>query len=164
VDGFAGYQEFGLTELFFEGAEPSLAEVDLEDLLAFFPEGIYTFTGMTIDGETISAEAELTHDVPAAPTATARVDDDSVSIRWKGVTKPAAILPDGDIDVVGYQVLVGSLDVTLPASSRRLTLPREFVRALPHGEEIGFEVLAIDESANQTIFAGSFVIDDDDDD
>src|SRR5262245_41609666 len=33
-----GYKDLGLTELFFEGAEPSLDDVPLGDLLALFPE------------------------------------------------------------------------------------------------------------------------------
>ncbi len=34
-----GYKNLGLTELFFEGAEPNLDEFPLDELLALFPEG-----------------------------------------------------------------------------------------------------------------------------
>src|SRR4030095_14665882 len=44
VEGRGPYK-LGLTELFFEGAEPSLDEFPLEDLLALFPEGPYKFSG-----------------------------------------------------------------------------------------------------------------------
>src|SRR5687767_1135674 len=37
VTGKAGYRRLGLTELFFEGAEPSLDDFPLENLLALFP-------------------------------------------------------------------------------------------------------------------------------
>lgn len=156
VEGSAGYAELGLTELFFEGAEPNLSEFPLEDLLELFPEGEYTFEGETVDGERVTGTAELTHDVPDAPIASARVEDNSVVIRWRPVNGPAAVLPDGEIEIEGYQVLVEDLDVTLPASANRLTLPREFVRSLEPGV-IEFEVLAIDASGNQTITEGSFV-------
>jgi hypothetical protein len=159
VEGKQGYEELGMTELFFEGAEPSLAEFDLEDLLELFPEGEYEFEGLTVDDEPIFGTAELTHDVPDAPIVWATVDNNSVTIRWKRVTGPAAILPDGEIEIEGYQVLVESLDVTLPASARRLTLPAEFVRSLEPGL-VGFEVLAIDASGNQTITEGSFFLPD----
>ena len=39
----------GLTEFFFESAELSFEEVSLEEFLARFPEGEYTFIGETID-------------------------------------------------------------------------------------------------------------------
>ena len=156
VEGHAGYEDLGMTELFFEGAEPSLDDVDVEDLLELFPEGTYMFEGVTVDDQTITGAAELTHDVPASPVVSARVEPNSVTIRWRRVNGPAAILPDGDIEIEGYQVLVDTLDVTLPASARRLTLPPELVAALEPGV-IPFEVLAIDASGNQTIAEGSFV-------
>lgn len=40
----------GLSEMFFEGAEPSLDEVPLASLLALFPEGKYRFIGVTSEG------------------------------------------------------------------------------------------------------------------
>jgi hypothetical protein len=56
---------------------------------------------------------------------------------------------------VGYQVIVGSFQVTLPASSREVTLPREFVASLGRGTH-DFKVLAIDATGNQTITEGTF--------
>jgi len=156
VDGYAGYAELGLTELFFEGAEPTLSEYPLEDLLALFPEGEYAFDGLTVDGEPITGVAELSHDVPAAPEARVKVQGERVTIRWKPVTGPAAILPDGEIEIEGYQVLVGDvLDVTLDADARKLRVPEEVLAVLEPGE-VEFEVLAIDANGNQTIAEGSF--------
>lgn len=156
VDGFVGYAELGMTELFFEGAEPTLDEYPLEDLLALFPEGEYAFDGVTVDGEPITGVAELSHAVPAAPEARVKVQGERVTIRWKPVTGPAAILPDGEVEIEGYQVLVGDvLDVTLDADARKLRIPEEVLEVLEPGE-VGFEVLAIDENGNQTIAEGSF--------
>lgn len=156
VDGYAGYAELGMTELFFEGAEPTLDEYPLADLLALFPEGEYAFDGLTVDGEPITGLAELSHAVPAAPEVRVKVHDDRVTIRWKEVTGPAAILPDGEIEIEGYQVLVGDvLDVVLDADARKLRVPEEVLAALEPGD-VDFEVLAIDANGNQTIAEGSF--------
>ncbi len=155
VEGRGAFGELGLTELFFEGAEPSLDEFPREELLALFPEGEYEFEGRTADGEELGGEGTLTHAVPAPPVVSAQVgDDDTLVIRWKPVTEPAEGF-EGPIDIVGYQVIVDSFQVTLPASSTSVTVPPEFVASLDAGQH-GFEVLAIDASGNQTIAEGSF--------
>lgn len=70
-------EEQGLTENFFESAEPVCDEddveeegervVSLEDFVMRFPAGEYTFKGKTIDGGQLKSTAELTYDLPAAP-------------------------------------------------------------------------------------------------
>jgi hypothetical protein len=57
----------GLTESFFESAEPTCAEQPLAEFLKRFPEGTYTFQGKTNDGENLEGEAFLSHALPAAP-------------------------------------------------------------------------------------------------
>ena len=61
-----------------------------------------------------------------------------------------------DVVIVGYQVIVGSFQVTVPAGTTRVTLPAEFAASLGRGAH-PFEVLAIDASGNQTITEGEFV-------
>ena len=169
VRGRAAYRRLGLTELFFEGAEPMLTEVPLDELLALFPQGVYEFKGLTVGGDEITAEATFTHAVPAGPDVSDSDDivrpNNRLVIRWDPVTEKATdpaggVFPDVPIDVVAYQVIVGSFQVTLPAtdppSPMRVTVPRQFVKSLEAGEH-GFEVLAIDTSGNQTITAGSFM-------
>lgn len=163
VNGRGAFRDLGLTELFFEGAEPSLDDVPLEELLALFPEGNYQFSGTTVDGEQLNSTAELTYAVPDGPVVFSRVDDDKVVIGWQRVTGPADILPDEEVEIAGYQVIVGSFQVTLPASARRVTLPREYVGSLEPGVQ-DFEVLAIEEGGNQTISSSTFMITEDDDD
>jgi hypothetical protein len=158
VEGKGGYRELGMTELFFEGAEPNLDDFPLEDLLALFPEGEYEFEGVTVDGEPIEGVGILTHAVPGAPDVTATVGaGNSLIIGWNAVTGPADILPDGRIRISGYQVIVGSFQVTLPASARKVTVPPEFVGSLGKGEH-DFEVLAIEQGGNQTITEGTFTL------
>lgn len=155
VAGRGPFRDLGMTELFFEGAEPSLDDVPLDTLLALFPEGKYTFTGTTVDGTRLASTARLTHAVPAGPKVSAEVKGDSVVIRWRAVTRPPEGFPNRRIKIVGYQVIVGSFEVTLPGSSRQVTLPREFVAALEAGTH-DFEVLAIEAGGNQTITSGTF--------
>jgi hypothetical protein len=154
-----GYKNLGLTELFFEGAEPNLGEFPLEDLLALFPEGEYTFIGKTVDGGQLISTATLSHNVPAGPSplSTAAAEcGDTIVISWPAVEDPAAILPDGDITVVEYQVIVEKFQVTVPFSVTSVTVPEEFYQSLAPGPH-DFEVLAIDVSGNQTITEGVIV-------
>jgi hypothetical protein len=159
VSASGGYKRLGLTELFFEGAEPTLSEFPLEQLLELFPEGEYRFVGKTVDNEKLESTAFLSHNVAAGPIVSTRpvtCSGATIEISWQPVTEPAAILPGRSIHVIGYQVIVGSFQVTVPASVTSVTVPHEFYDSLPSGTQ-DFEVLSIDESGNQTITEGFFV-------
>jgi hypothetical protein len=157
VEGKQGYAQLGMTELFFEGAEPTLDEFPLADLLALFPAGTYDFSGKTVDMLEIDGEATLSHAIPDGPDVSAVVGPgNSLVIGWSPVTGPPPGFPDLPIDVVGFQVIVGSFQVTLPSTTFSVTVPPEFFASLPSGTN-PFEVLAIEASGNQTITEGSFV-------
>jgi hypothetical protein len=155
MSGKGPYALLGMTELFFEGAEPNLDDFPLNQLLALFPEGQYKFTGLTVGGTKISSTGVLSHAVPAGPVVSSEVTDDEIVIRWEEVTDTPPGFPNRRIQIVGYQVLVDPFAVTLPASARQVTLPEEFVESLARGPH-PFEVLAIDVSGNQSITEGSF--------
>jgi hypothetical protein len=156
VKGSGPYKALGMTELFFEGAEPSLSEVDLEDLLAMFPAGTYDFHGLTVDHEGIGGEGELSYSIDGPAVSAAVSAPDSLVISWTPVTAPPPGFPDEPIDVVAYQVIVELFQVTVPASVSSVTVSPEFVAALPPGEHL-YEVLAIEASGNQTLTEGAFV-------
>jgi len=158
VTGRGPYSQLGMTELFFEGAEPSLDDFPLDELLALFPEGKYKFTGLTVDGAGISSTGTLTHAIPDGPVVSAVVDGDTVVIGWEAVTGTPPGFPNRRIEISGYQVIVDPFQVTLPATSREVTLPREFVRTLKAGVH-PFEVLAIEAGGNQSITEGTFETD-----
>lgn len=158
VEGRAAYKELGMTELFFEGAEPSLDEFPLSGLLARFPEGTYEIKGRTVDDQDLESEVMFSHAIPDGPVVSAAVGPgDSLVISWTAVTSPPPDFPNRPINIVGYQVIVGSFQVTLPATTTSVTVPPEFVASLASGVQ-PFEVLAIEASANQTLTEGTFVI------
>jgi hypothetical protein len=158
VEGKGGFGKLGMTELFFEGAEPSLDDVPLEDLLDLFPEGKYTFFGTTVEGKTLMSRATLTHALPDGPEVSAQAGPgNSLIISWSAVTGPPDGFPNKPIVIVGYQVIVGSFQVTVPASITSVTVSPEFVASLGSGEH-QFEVLAIEASGNQTITEGTFTL------
>ncbi|MEW5754732.1 MAG: hypothetical protein AB1810_00360 [Pseudomonadota bacterium] len=162
----------GLTELFFESSEPSLDETPLADFLARFPEGNYEFEGRTIDGQQIEGVATFTHIIPAGPVIVSPEEGDTVdvteplSIRWETVTSKVEGSGEGDLEIVGYEVIVErtdndelgaaprTFDIKLAATSapvQSATVPPEF---LEPGREYKFEVLAIEKGGNQTISEG----------
>ncbi len=158
VEGRGAYSELGMTELFFEGAEPSLDGFPLAGLLSRFPEGEYEIRGRTVEGDELESEVMFSHAIPAGPAVSADVGPgDSLVISWTPVTAPPPGFPDRPINIVGYQVIVGLFLVTVPATTTSVTVPPEFVASLAAGVQ-PYEVLAIEASANQTLTEGTFVL------
>ena len=136
-------KELGLTELRFESAEPSPAEV-----LALFDPGDYVFVGVTTDGRRLVGEGELSHDLPPAAVFVHPLDGETVSpenliMEWNPV-------PGLD----GYEIIVGSessgnsLSLELDGDASSVSMPNEFMKA---GAEYKAEVLTIAENGNKTI-------------
>jgi hypothetical protein len=159
VEGKGPYKELGMTELFFEGAEPDLADVPLQELLDRFPAGDYRFVGKRVDGERIEDTAVLSHAIPAGPTGvSAQLNGNTLVISWNKVTGPPVNFPNEPINIVAYQVIVSDFQVTIPATganSQSVTVSPEFVASLASGLQ-PFEVLAIEAGGNQTITEGTF--------
>ncbi len=162
----------GLTELFFESAEPTFDELDPDDFFKRFPEGIYEVEGLTLDGQELSGEAEVTHLIPAPPvlsvSGVATPDDcdeeeapavsDPPVISWDPVTTshPELGSPQNstDITIIGYQVVVEREEPT-PLKLTYDLAPNETMVELPSGlfsseDEVKLEVLAREVSGNQT--------------
>lgn len=154
----------GMTELFWESAEPSLAEVPLDEFLARWPEGDYEFEGETIEGECIEGVAVFTHVIPAAPVVISPqdgdvIDPDDFTIEWEPVTTTIDGSPD--IEIIEYEVIVGQIDpkrelsIHLSASVTSVKIPAEFFEQ--DNTLHVFEILAIEAGHNQTITAGEFL-------
>jgi hypothetical protein len=157
-EGGVGVQ--GITELFFESAEPSFEEQPLEELLALFPEGFYQFRGRTTEGRPLRGAARLTHALPDGPVILSPeeeeedVDPNDTVIEWEAVADPPGSR------IAGYEVVVekdeGRLEVfkvDLPRRARSVTVPPEFMRP---GTAYKVEVIAKERSGNQTITEHEF--------
>lgn len=157
--------EQGGTELFLESAEPTLAELPLEQLLERFPEGRYRFRGTGLEGERYVGSARLTHDLPDGPTLVSPLEGGSpqdprdTTVVWEPVDPP------NGSPIIGYQVLVVQpetgitalpkvvLDVMMPPTATSMAVPPGFL--LP-GTEYEWEVLAIEQGGNQTLSSSFF--------
>ena len=164
--------------VFFESREPPADEFSMQDLTAAFPEGRYGVRAKTFEGRVLTGTATFTHDVPAPPAITAPTlaDDaeqpgppvgrDGLVVEWQPVTETV----DGDpVDIVGYEVIITKedhddphgfsrpvYDVHIPAALDALSVPAEFLEPDTVYE---LEVLALEQSGNQTISVGFFVTD-----
>ena len=70
----------GITEFFFESAEPSFEDVSLEEFLGRFPEGEYRFKGKTVEGDRLAGTAEFTHDLPDSPIIVTPEEGEAVEV------------------------------------------------------------------------------------
>ncbi len=158
--GEGGVGAQGITELFFESAEPSFEEQPLEDFLALVPEGFYQFRGTTTEGRRLRGSARLTHALPDAPVILSPeeeeedVDPDDTVVEWETVPDPPGSR------IMGYIVVVekdeGRLEtftVNLPRGATSVTVPPEFMRP---GTAYKAEVLAVEKSGNKTITEHEF--------
>jgi len=169
-DGKLG--KLGLTELFFETVEPENAIVPIFDVLKFLPEGEYTFRGNSMEvghkGGTTIGIALLTHNIPKGPVLLqpdegAIVPVEDLLVRWSPVTKT---IDGSPVNIISYQLIIEKveepnpymigkqgLSMYLPASTTEMTIPKEF---LEPNTDYAWEVLAIEESGNQTLMSSEF--------
>lgn len=158
VKGSSNVSRTGLTEMFFESAEPGFDELPLADFLKRFPAGNYRFKGTTVEGDRITGKATLTHALPDAPqllspTAGSIQDKNNTVIAWAPVPDPAGSA------IVKYEVIVEDtasgrgLSVIVPANVHQLTVPTEFLQS---NTEYKYEVLAIETGGNQTLAETAF--------
>jgi len=164
--------ELGLTELFFESVEPENADVPIDELLARLPEGCYTIEGRAMEngesaGKTLGT-ALLTHDIPEGPVLLspapgAVVPTGDLVVSWSPVPKT---IEGEDVQIIAYQLIIETdeephphmigkmgLSMYLPATVTSITVSDGF---LEPATAYKWEVLAIEESGNQTLSSGEF--------
>jgi hypothetical protein len=139
-------KEIGITELRFESEEPSPSEIRSR-----FPAGDYIFRGETVEGVSLFSKAHLGSGILHAPTFTPRngqvVDRLNTVVKWEapGAEVVEVIIEQDDLGHV--------LDVTVSASTDRLTIPRQFLRP---NREYKIEILSIAPNGNRTIGESTF--------
>jgi hypothetical protein len=169
--------DLGVADLFWESREPENAEYSIDDLKADFPEGEYQVSGLDFEGNPLYGTALFTHDIPAPPTITAPagLTDDAETagdlvlppeefvVEWEPVTETIDGRP---VTVTAYEVIVTDdafedphgfaqpiYDVHVSPDTTSLSVPAEFFAP---GTVYEIEVLALEESGNQTISLGFF--------
>jgi len=152
VQGTGNLGGIGLSELFVEGEEPSLADLPLDEFFELFPEGTYTVIGKDPDGAKIRNEVHFSHLIPGAahvtsPNPAAPVDRAHMVVSWQPVTTPAGVV------IAGYEVIVDSSSMKVSAGTTSIAVPPEVIQA---GTEHKFEVITIADNHNQTIVEGAF--------
>ena len=185
----------GLTELFFESAEPTFDELFPEEVFDRFPDGEYEIQGKTLEGDKLESTAVVTHVMPAPAEPTVNgfamvevCDEDDpdyvatdlevmapVIIAWPAVTTShpdpfgggAGVQPPVGVVIHNYEVVVETevevdgdelevvFSVILPPGETSMTVPAEF---LALSDEFKYEVLAREESFNQTAVESCFVL------
>jgi hypothetical protein len=169
----------GLTEIFFESAEPSFDELAPQKFFKRFPEGVYDIGGVTLDGKELDSEVTLSH-VIAAPPSNVRVAgiqaaencdaeplpsvSEPVTISWDPVTHSH---PDigkaGAVEVEHYQLVVEREEPTLliftvelPPERTKFEIPSDFIAL---GDAFKFEIVVKATNGNQTAVESCFEID-----
>ncbi len=171
-EGRGKLAKLGLTELFFESVEPANADLPIEEMLANLPEGDYTIEGKAMEnGESAgktSGTAWLTHNIPAGPALLSPAEGAIISATgviasWGAVTQTITGAP---VTIIAYQLIIErdepphphmigkfGLSIYVPASVTSMAIPDGF---LEPRTAYKWEVLAIEESGNQTLSSGAF--------
>lgn len=177
VDGVLAAQ--GMTEIFFESAEPNFEDLNPVDFFARFPAGLYEISGGEFNGSDFESIVTLSHVIPAAPAnlmangeslnVTGGCEEDAgpvvaapYTINWDPVTYSHAILgAPGAVDVERYQVVLEREEPTamrivldVNPDTTQVVLPQGLINA---GDELKLEVLTIAESFNQSASETCFV-------
>jgi hypothetical protein len=173
VAAFGSMRRQGLTEIFFESAEPDFDELAPEEFFSRFREGTYRITGRLQEGGRIASTAVLSHvlaappenifvnGLPAAescdaeelPTVTA-----PVTIDWDPVTTSHPELgKSGAVTISRYQFFVEregvKLSVDLPPTLTSFQIPASITSL---GDEFKFEIIARTSTGNNTAVESCF--------
>lgn len=145
-----GLRDQGLTEEFFESAEP-LCEPDpekpdervvtLAEFVERFPAGMYRFLAVSLEGDFFISDRELTYELPAAPDIAMTEDmifpEGPVVIMWEPGTDLGEACHDEDlinagsiadpaaVPVVGWEVVVEVDDDEAPQRVFSAQVPPE---------------------------------------
>jgi hypothetical protein len=168
----------GLTEIFFESAEPPFDELAPREFFKRFPEGVYDIGGITLDGQELDSEVRLSH-VLAAPPANIRVASipaakncdveplpslsRPVTIDWDPVTRShPRIGKPGPVTVDHYELIVEReepklliFSVMLPPERTQFTVPAGFISL---GDSFKFEIIVRATNGNQTAVESCFEV------
>ncbi len=155
----------GTNTVFWESPEPPFEDFSLDEFLDEFPAGEYTARGRTVDGRELFGTAELTHNLPAAPSITSHANGQVVELTgenlvicWDPVTEDyrGGLLGS---EIVAY-IMTVSFETEILGETVELHLtveiePDTFTAEIPSdflqpNTVVQVEVAAREESLNQT--------------
>jgi len=140
----------GIRQFRFETPEPR----DFKTLKSAYPEGVYTFAGVTATGGKLRGQATLQHALPAAtsfvsPRAGARgVVIKNLRIAWNPVKNPAAYI----VKIEGRKP-EANLTVQVPGTVSTFVVPDGF---LVPGAEYGVAIGTVSEKRNISFVETTF--------
>jgi hypothetical protein len=162
----------GMTQLFFESAEPTFDDLRPAAFFRRFPEGRYRITGRLKGGAGIASSVMLSHvmpapvdnvtvnGVPAAASCDAPLPTVSapVMIDWDPVTEShPTVGKQGTIRIGQYQFFVEregvKLGVDLPPTVTEFDIPQAITAM---GDEFKFEIIARTATGNNTAIESCF--------
>ena len=114
----------GIRQFSFESPEPA----DTNKLKAAYPEGVYTFEGVTSAGAKLHGKSTLNHQLPATasflrPLPEAEgMDTENLEIRWTPVKNMAAYIIEIEQDELHVRV-----EAQLPGSATSFAVPDGFL-------------------------------------
>lgn len=140
----------GLREFVFESPEP-----EGETILAAYPEGVYTFVGMSTTGERFKSRARLSHRLPAATTIINPIEDsevvaDSLTIQWSAVPGVREYILEFENESADPEQ---SLRVNLPPDQTSFDVPAAM---LVPGADYQVGVATVSENGNVVFVEVSF--------
>jgi hypothetical protein len=169
----------GLTEIFFESAEPPFDELSPREFFRRFPEGVYDIDGVTLAGAELESEVRLSHVLPA-PASNIRISgvaaaencdaeplpsvQTPVVINWDPVTRAhPTIGKRGAVRIDHYELILEreeptllTFSVELPPEVTGFEAPTGFIEL---GDAFKFEIIARATNGNQTAVESCFELD-----
>jgi hypothetical protein len=169
----------GLTEFFFESAEPPFDELPPTQFFKRFPEGVYDIGGLTLDGKELESEVTLSH-VLAAPPENIQISgvdaaencdaeplpsvSEPVTISWDPVTQshPDIGTPNVAVEVEQYELILEieepterAMSIPLPPDVTSFEFPSDFIAL---SDAFKFEIIVRAVNGNQTAVESCFEI------
>jgi hypothetical protein len=144
----------GIREFFFESPEP-----EGEAILAAYPEGTYTFTGVSSIGERFRGTAVLSHDLPAPatilfPMQDSQVGTDSLIIQWSAVSDIREYVIEFENESADPEQI---LNVNVPASHTSFEIPASM---LVRGADYQVGVWTVGANGNTSVVETTFSTED----
>jgi hypothetical protein len=139
----------GIRQFEFESPEPR----DVASLKTAYPEGVYTFTGSTVAGESLAGTATLSHALPATASNLRPGEEDMVSaedpeISWAARDDVAAWIVE-----IEHDELDVNLTAKLPGRATSFTVPDGFLQP---GTEYDLGLGSVAEGGNISYVETSF--------